>query len=169
MKISPYLLFFTVFFAGGCQSIPGNPNPAAKSDVTVNFEESDKYTDVRDSVSGPTSQYYLDEIGKYLKGIAAERLTAGQKLVVTFTDIDLAGDITPGQLNDIRIIKAIYMPRMTLRFQLFDAGGAVIKEGERRLTDMDFQQNGNIIRRGEPLYYDKALIADWVRREFKPL
>jgi hypothetical protein len=167
MKTYPCLLLAAALFAGGCQSVPSNPNPAATTDITVNFQDPDKFTDVRDRASGSASQYYLDELSKYLKEIAARQLTAGQKLAVTFTDIDLAGDIPPGQMNDIRIIKAIYMPRMTLHFQLHDASGAVIKEGDRRLSDMNFQQNSMPIDQNDPLHYDKSLLADWVKREFQ--
>lgn len=167
-KYRGLLILAAVLFAGGCQSTPSNPNPAAPADITVNFQDSDKFTDVRDSTYGSASQYYLDELSKYLKEIAAHSLTAGQKLTVTFTDIDLAGDIPPGQLSDVRIIKAIYIPRMNLHFQLKDTRGAVLKEGDRQLSDMNFQQNVSLINQNEPLKYDKPLLANWVRQEFTP-
>jgi len=166
MKIYPYLFVGAALFVGGCQSTPSNPNPAATKDVTVNFEDSDKFTDVRDSSNGSTNQYYLDELSKYLKEQAAGRLTAGQTLSVTFTDIDLAGDIPPGRIDDVRIIKSIYIPRMKLRFQLQDSGGAVIKEGERNLSDLSYQDTAPPIGQNDPLRYDKALLADWIRKEF---
>lgn len=168
MKTYSCLLFLAAaLFAGGCQSTATNSNPAATSDITVNFQDSDKYTDARDTVNGPTSQYYLDELGKYVKELAAKRLTAGQKLTVTFTDIDLAGDIVPGQRDNVRVIKEIYIPRMVLHFQLQDSSGAVIKEGDRHLSDLNYMQNLlPPIDQNEPLRYDKALLADWVRKEF---
>ena len=82
---------------------------------------------------------------------------------MTFTDIDLAGDITPGQLSDIRVIKEIYRPRMTLAFKLEDASGAVLKEGNRTLIDLNYQQSLPATNQSEPLRYDKALLTDWVR------
>src|SRR3954464_9487729 len=128
-------------FAGGCQSTPTNPNPAASADVTVNFTDPDKFTDVRDSVNGRPSQYYLDELTRYVKEESARHLTSGQKLTVTFKDIDLAGDIPPGSIHDVRIMKEIYIPRMELHFQLMDAAGAVLKEADRRLVDLNYMQN----------------------------
>src|ERR1700712_4043465 len=105
MKNSSCLLFAAVLLASGCQTTPTNPNPASTADITVNFQDSEKYTDVRDTSNGSTSQYYLDELGKYLKESAAPRLTAGEKLTVTFTDIDLAGDILPGRTDSVRTIR----------------------------------------------------------------
>ena len=169
MKIYSCLLFAAALFAGGCQSTPDNTNPASTADITVNFQDSERYTDVRETANGSTSQYYLDELSKTLKESAARRLTAGQKLTVTFTNIDLAGDITPGRTDNVRIIKDIYMPRMALHFQLQDASGAVIKEGDRRLTDLNYQQSATpIVGLNEPLRYDKALLTNWVKTEFYP-
>jgi len=168
MKTYSCLLVAAAMFAGGCQTTPQNPNPAKATDITVNFQDQDKFTDVRETANGGTSQFYLDVLGKFLKETAAARLTAGEKLSVTFTDIDLAGDIRPGQINDIRIVKDIYRPRMTLHFQLTDTSGAVVKEGDRTISDLSFMQNINPIGQNEALRYDKALIADWIRKEFTP-
>jgi Protein of unknown function (DUF3016) len=168
MKIYPSLLLGALLIAAGCTTSPVNPHPAALGDITVNFKDPDKFSDARDSFSGQASQYYLDVLGKYLKEVASQRLNAGQKLEVTFTDIDLAGDIIPGQTTDIRVIKPIYIPRMDLTFTLRDAGGAVIKEGVRHLTDLNFQDNILPINQNEPLRYDKPLLANWVKQEFTP-
>jgi hypothetical protein len=167
MKTYSLLLLVAALFAGGCQTTPSNPNPAKPDDVTVTFKDSDKYTDAREMANGPTSQYYLDELAKHLKEQAARRLTAGQKLVVTVTDIDLAGDILPGSTSNIRVIKEIYTPKMNLHFQLLDSAGAVVKEGDRHLTDLNYMQTVMpIVGQNEPLRYDKALITNWVSKEF---
>ena len=170
MKTYLPLLLLAALLIGGCQSVPPNPTPASESDVTVNFQDPDKFADVRESFGGPTSQYYLDLLSQYVKKTAANRMTAGQKLTVTFTDIDLAGDFVPTSPNmdTVRIIKAIYIPRMNLRFQLTDAKGAILKEGERRLTDLNFQQNFVPLDRNQPLYHDKQLLDTWLRQELKP-
>ncbi len=167
MKPYHFLLIAAALFAGGCQITPQNPNPASPTDVTVNFKDSDKYTDVRETMNGSTSQFYLDELAKYLKDETARRMTAGQKLSVTFTEIDLAGDILPGSINDIRMLEDIYPPRMNLHFQLLDSNGAVIKEGDRHLIDLGYLQTGApLIGQNEPIRYDKALLSNWVSREF---
>lgn len=170
MKTYPCLLVVAALVAGGCQSNLQTADVAAQNNITVTFKNPDNFTDARESFAGSTSQYYLDVLSKHLKEVAARRLPAGQKLTVTFTDIDLAGDFIPGGRagqEDIRFIKSVYIPHMALTFQLTDANGAVIKEGERRLTDLNFQLNMDLVGRNEPLYYDKPLLDRWVEREFK--
>jgi len=139
------------------------------SNVTVAFKEADKFTDARSHFNGSTDQYYLDTLAAHLQKVAARHLAAGQKLEVTFTDIDLAGDFIPTNPNmqDVRIIKDIYIPRMTLIFKVTGPDGKVVKEGERRLNDLNFMSNIGLIDRDQPLYYDKALLTTWVQKEFK--
>jgi len=43
----------------------------------------------------------------------------------------------------------------------------VMKEGERKLSDMIYQQSMQIVGRNEALFYDKQLLKEWVRKEFK--
>ncbi len=142
---------------------------AKRENVSVTFHESEKFTDVRSSFSGETDKHYLDTLAKHLKKSAQSHLAPGQKLEVTFTDIDLAGDFNPTNVRaqDVRIIKDIFMPRQKLTFRLLDEQGQVIKEGERRLTDLNFMNNTGLIGRNEPLFHDKALLSDWLAKEFK--
>lgn len=138
------------------------------SNVTVNFKDSDKFTDARSSFGFGTDEGYLEMLADHLKEVAGQKLAAGQKLEVTFTDVDLAGEFLPtGRADQIRVIKELFMPRLTFTFKLTDASGATVKEGERKITDMNFMSNLSVIGRSEPLFYDKALLTDWVRKEFK--
>jgi hypothetical protein len=169
MKTTPILLLTAALIAGGCQSAQSSSAPTKAGNVTVKFHEADNFTDVRESFGGNASQQYLDILSQHLQRKASALLPPGQKLTVTFTDIDLAGDFLPmkSSMQDIRVIKDIYMPRMSLSFQITDADGNVIKEGARRLTDLNFMNNLGLIGRNQPLYYDKALLDDWVQKELK--
>lgn len=164
-KFSPSLLLAAALAAGSVLTAA-----ESKSDeVTVSFHEPKKFTDVRSHFGGDTDQYYLDTLATHLKRTVSKRLAPGMKLEVTFTDIDLAGDFVPGDVRsqDIRVIKEIYIPRQKLVFKLIDADGQVVAEGERRLSDLNFMNNASIIGRNEPLFHDKALLSDWISREFK--
>ena len=165
MKTCSSLLFLAAMAAGSVLTAAA----ATSSAVTVKFNESDKFTDAASHFGGGTDKYYLEMLSEHLQKAAGGKLAPGQRLEVTFTDIDLAGDFIPGNpsTQDIRIIKDIYIPRMVLSFRLLDADGKVIKEGERKLTDLNFMSNLGIIDRNLPLFYDKALLTDWVRKELK--
>lgn len=146
------------------------PTPAAKApdNVTVQFQDPDKFTDVRENNSTITSTYYLGVLKDYLARTASPLLGAGQKLTVTFTDIDLAGENLFNQPNMVRVVKDIYSPKAKLKFQLLAADGSVIKEGERQLIDLNFMMQSTRIGSNEPLYYDKQMLKQWVQTEFAP-
>ena len=169
MKTPAIILLTASLFIAGCQSAPANLNRASMADISVQFRKPDTFTDVRDSTGGRFSQSYLDLLAKHLQTTAANRLRRGQKLSVIFTDIDLAGDIQPGGTNDVRIVQSSHFPRMEVSFILTDEQSVVLKQGDRRLHDLDFQTTMlSLSERNSPLAYDKRLLTDWVAEEFAP-
>lgn len=135
--------------------------------VTVTFQDPDKFTDVRENGSNDNSASDLDELQACLQQAASPALAAGQKLAITITDIDLAGENRLNQPDQIRVMKDVYPPRVSLKFQLIGADGKVLKEGERKLQDLDYLAQSGRPGSQEPLYYDKQLLKDWARKEFK--
>jgi len=150
-------------------ALPAVAASAAKTpeNVTVTFQDPDSFTDVLENGSNTTSTYYLDQLRECIQQAASPLLASGQKLAVTVTDIDLAGETRFNQPHQIRIMKDIYTPKTHLKFQLLDAEGKVLKEGERRLTDMNYLMQIRRPGQEEPLYYDKELLRQWVKSEFK--
>ncbi len=144
---------------------------AEPSRVSVTFENPEKFTDIKDSQFGTDKgrDHYL----KLLRTVAEEEgnrlLPAGQKLALTFHDIDLAGDYLPSMPanRDIRVMKDIFAPRMKLSFTITDAAGAVVKEGAETVSDMNYLNSISIVGRSEELYYDRTLLRDWLRRTLK--
>jgi hypothetical protein len=157
----------------GVTSIMGvqaaDPKPAPR--IEVSFLNPEDFTDAADGQRG--SDYGRDanlaELKAHLERKANSYIPAGQKLEVTITDVDLAGEIEPWrspQAHDIRIIKDIYSPRIDLSYKLVDtATGAAIKEGTNKLRDLTFNMNIHI-NRNDPRLYEKALLDDWLRNEF---
>jgi hypothetical protein len=93
----------------------------------------------------------------------------GQSLVVSITEVDMAGNFEPlrTRLAEVRIVRDVYPPRIDLIFKWTDSGGAILKQGERKLRDLAFMTGANLYR-GDPLRYEKALLDDWLDREFRP-
>lgn len=138
----------------------------SSSPVVVNFQNPDKFTDVRERHSNETSIALLEELRQYVQHTAGPLLPSGSKLTVTFMDVDLAGDIRPDK-DDIRVMTGTTLPRAHLKFRLVDAKGKVRKEGDRKLSDLNYQNSGTLVGRDDPLYYDKQLLKDWISKEFK--
>lgn len=68
--------------------------------------------------------------------------------------------------QDVRVVKDIYPPRVSLDFKLLDAEGKVISEGKRQLRDLSFQMTV-ALPSSDPLRYDKEMLSNWLRQEFK--
>lgn len=95
----------------------------------------------------------------------AERLPAGQQLVVEFLDIDLAGDVFPRvPVQDIRVLKGrADWPRMHLRYRI-ERDGTVLRSGERELADANYLMHSSRYN-GELYQHEKDMLDDWFRKE----
>ena len=112
---------------------------------------------------------WLLQLAKYMRKQADKQLAPGNKLELTIVDIQRAGRYEPWHGLDrqnIRMIRDIYPPRMTVKYRETDASGAVVAEGERKLTDMAFMVNSGMINDSDPLRYEKRMIDSWLRRDF---
>ena len=144
---------------------------AARADVT--WAPNPQLSEVRDN---PMRRGWLrpeewqkqigDEFGK-----RAERvLPPDQHLEVHIDDIKLAGDFEPWHtrpgLDDARILKDIYPPRIDLHYKLLASDGRVVREGDAKLRDSAYLQRA-VPNSTDPLRYDKRMIDEWLAREFK--
>jgi hypothetical protein len=164
MKTTFALSFLAVLalVGAGCQSQPAGPH----GKVVVNFDQPEKFTDVKTTMSGGTEQGYLDSLRQYLEDRAGPYVPVNQTLTVTFTDIDMAGDIRPTRTGDVRVVKSIYPPRLNFSFTLTDAGGKVVKEGTEKLVNT-FPETTTGIGRDDVLFYEKDLLSDWMRKTLR--
>ena len=141
------------------------------TNVEVSFINAENFTDVKEEYmdSGRGRDRVLDEMKKHIIWSASRCIAADRKLEIKVTDIDLAGDFEPWrspQLMDVRILRDIYPPRISLEFRLLDAQGKVVSEGKRELQDHTYLMM-SAMPSHDGLRYDKQLISDWLRREFK--
>lgn len=140
--------------------------------TTVTFVSPEKFTDASDRFNSDRERNdNLAELRVYLIQHVAPYLATGQKLTIAVTDVDLAGEFEPWcgpRFDDIRIVKDIYPPRIQLTFRLMDADGQVVKEGKRDLRDMTFLMKLSL-NQDDPLRYEKTLLDDWLREEFRGL
>ena len=169
MKTTRYMLM-TLLGIAPVLEVSAAPSARTIARAEVNFFEPQKFTDVRDSYTGDfTRTTYLDSIRDHVLEQAKYYVPEGHTLSVTFTDIDMAGDFEPWRgprFDDIRVVKDIYPPRITLAFRLTDAEGNVVKEGKRDLRDLAFMMKITMSFRDDPVRHEKALLDDWLRAEF---
>ncbi|KAF0095666.1 MAG: hypothetical protein E1N59_442 [Puniceicoccaceae bacterium 5H] len=148
--------------------------PFAQAQLTVNYLEPDEYKDI----AYPTNrddQKALNAVSKELNEKLAKLYEKNfgkenpQPLELTFEEIDLAGEYEWWRvdLDDTRIIKDIYPPRMVISYKLKDDQGNVVSEGTKNLTDLGFQMTAGPRSNWENLYYEKELLEDFFNYELR--
>lgn len=148
--------------------------PTDESRVKVFYDTPEKFTDFTTSSFGSASEKdlkYLTELfTAHIASQAKLYLNPDERLEVTFKDIDLAGRFEPERgpnLQDVRIFRDITYPRMVLTFRLLGPDGQVRLEGERRLSDMNYNMNLRPPTTDPEYRHDKDLLSDWMRSEFR--
>lgn len=114
---------------------------------------------------------WVRKLAEHLQTGAERQLPEGHQLQITLTDIDRAGDYEPWygpQFDRVRIMRDIHWPKIDLSFVQTDADGRVVAEGERTLSDPSYLRRLSSVRQHHELYYEKALLDSWLRREFNP-
>ncbi len=171
MKTTRLLLLSALAWVGA-GTVSALDTVKGPSRVEVVFFEPEKFIDVRDSYMGSDKgrDGTLETLKEYLTTRGVRGLLPGQKLAITITEVDLAGDFEPwrgGQWGDVRIVKDIYPPRISLVFRLTNADGTIVKEGKRDLRDLAFMMKLTMGFRDDPLRHEKALLDDWLSAEFR--
>ncbi len=141
--------------------------------VQVSWAPTEKLSEVKDNQIGRgwlRPEEWQRSLSEYLRKRADIVLPEGQRLEVTIDDIKLAGAYEPWRgpdLQDVRIMKDVYPPRVDLHYRLLAADGTSIRDGDNKLRDMGYLQR-TLPFSNDPLRYDKRLIDDWLRKEFGP-
>lgn len=149
----------------------------AAASVEINWKDPESYTDVRpsnESRSGFQKRTFAALEKTFVT--LAEALPDGQKLTITVTNLDLAGEVWPSSFvglgqsaaSDVRLIKRIDIPRMKFSYTLTDANGAELKSADVSIKDMGFMDGINRHFNSDPLRYEKAMIEDWFGDELAP-
>ena len=156
----------TVDAADAPRSLPDD------SAIAVQWTDPAEFTDLKFSGNRFEARRgnWVMQLAEHLRKSAGKQLPDGERMEVTITDIDRAGRYEPWQgvrMQDVRILRDIYPPSMTLTFKRYGADGQVIAEGERRLRDLGYLQRSSPINGSDNLRHEKRLIDDWLRSELR--
>lgn len=138
--------------------------------VQVSWTDPAQFTELRHSRNRWEAERgdWVRQLAEHLQETAAKSLPPGQRLEVLITDIKRAGDFEPWggmSMRDVRIMRDIYPPRISLQFTRYDAAGAVLDQGERKLADVGYLTQSSF--GNDALRYEKRLIDDWVRQDLR--
>jgi hypothetical protein len=143
---------------------------AATGTVAVRYDHPENFAEtkeVRAFAPMRADSGYLQTLKAYIQKRATPVLEQGQTLDIVVTDLDRAGSYLPsvGSGQPVRVVKDIYPPRITLHFRLLDSQGRVVREGERKLTDLGFMYDSpGGFSNTDSLRYEKRMIDRWLAR-----
>jgi Protein of unknown function (DUF3016) len=153
-----------------CGLLLSLPSIGQVAPVEVHYVHSENFADVGNHRFSDERirATYLEQLRGHLVREAARLLASGERLSVSVTELDMAGEFEAWRppAVDARIVKDIYPPRIDLSFRLAAGDGKVVKEGERLLRDPAFLVSANRYP-DDPLRYEKALIDRWLEQELK--
>ncbi len=155
---------------------PTSPNTQAAAQaatdapVTVQFVDPAGFAEVRATPRQGDSQAkaWMDTLDRHLEQRAPRYLPPDTHLLVQFTDVKLAGDYEPWRrpgLDNVRIVRDIYPPRIDVNYLLTDSKGQILKQGSSKLRDPAFLMHVRSYP-SDPLGYEKDMLDDWLRKEF---
>ena len=140
---------------------------ACAGEAKVTWQEPDNYTDIREGNDLRDSfRQGLFRDFELLFTDLARRLPDGYLLDVTVTDVDLAGEVNGmhfGRWQDIRVIKALYWPRMSLDYKLTDGTGQLLASGHEDIKDMAFFDRGVWLRLTR-FSFEEQMLRDWFKK-----
>jgi len=138
----------------------------AAGTVQVSFIQPEKFADVRDAAF--RAEDNLANLQRHLEQVGALYTPDGQTLKIEVLDVDLAGEVRPGtRPHDIRVLRGrADWPRVELRYTL-EVPGAAPRTGRATVSDMAYLQRITPSYAGEPLPYERRMLEDWFKAEFK--
>jgi hypothetical protein len=143
----------------------------AAATVSVTFVQPEKFTDAGHSRGRATQRELAqlrEDLQQHLQRLADGKLAASDALQVEVLDIDLAGDFESyrmARLSEVRVVRDITSPRITLRYNL-KQGDRMVTGVEEHLSDMNFLWGHNRYSSGDRLRYEKPLLDRWFENRF---
>jgi len=177
LSLKALLLATLVGFAAGGHAGPRDvtdpnlPRTLEKAGpVSVSWSDPAQFSEIRRSGNRWEARRgdWVVKLAEHIQTRAERSLPAGERMEVTITDIQRAGNYEPWhgpQADDVRFVRDIYPPRIELSFKRYDAQGAVVSEGERRLSDLSYLSNVRSANSNDTLQYEKRLIDTWLSQE----
>lgn len=138
---------------------------AAEDRVQVRYVDVGKFADFGDSSwdrerNEKDFSLMLQELGK--------RLPAGQRLSLEIRDVNLAGESEWWRTRnpELRVMRDVTWPMVELRYTL-SAGGQVIKQGEARVSDLNYLHSSFFpsAQRNDRFAYEQRMLERWMKDE----
>jgi len=142
---------------------------AGAGNAQIRFVNPQEYTDAAMDGAYRTDPRVLSLLERHFQSLAARCLSPGQTLNIQVFDIDLAGQVEwwrRGSGNNVRVMREITWPRITLAYTLHGDDGRAA-EAREQVSDMEYLWAGGRMRsESEALPYERAMLERWFAQRF---
>ncbi len=157
-----FIVLLTLFMIGFGSNI--------QAKTEINFDQPEKFMDFRsrDVLTSIDRNRLTADLSKNIEKLAEQILPANHSMNITFTDIDMAGNIFPGA-NEIRKVSN-NTDRTLLKFdyEIIDNNGESIKKGQEKLINMYFNNAMNREAkqfRQSRFKHELVLFSRWLKKQ----
>ena len=159
-----FVMSTLLLLASGCsimQKDPAQPREVQAGTVSVTTANPDSFTPVAaaQKESKAARRAWVEALSEHMADRIAEALRDGERAEVNISDIRRATAMSGASSQDV------VPPRIALTFKRLSAKGKVVQTASRTLQDNALQLKGRRYE-NDPLRYEKALVDDWVTKEF---
>ena len=159
-----FVMSTLLLLASGCsimQKDPAQPREVQAGTVSVTTANPDSFTPVPSAKkeSKAERRAWVEALSEHMADRIAEALRDGERAEVNISDIRRATAMSGASSQDV------VPPRIALTFKRLSAKGKVVQTASRTLQDNALQLKGRRYE-NDPLRYEKALVDDWVTKEF---
>ncbi|QNP50301.1 DUF3016 domain-containing protein [Diaphorobacter aerolatus] len=167
----------TLLLAGGCtllQKNPDQPPPPREiqpGTVSVTTDNPEHFTSAPSErrESSAARRAWVEKLSEHIADRIAAALPEGERAEVHISDIRRAPVTSAADSSgEARSAQGVVPPRITLTFKRLSSRGKVLQSGSRTLQDASLQLKAGRYA-DDSLRYEKALVDDWVSKEFKDL
>ncbi|WP_105253186.1 DUF3016 domain-containing protein [Pseudoalteromonas sp. T1lg75] len=137
-------------------------------EAKIKWQDLNDYADARPSneVKKPYHDRLMKKFDKHFN-FEAQNLPEGSVFKAEITDLDLAGEVRFG-MNEFRVMKPVYIPRIEFSYKLVDKDGKVLSSGDVDIKDMSYMDRMRSIHSDKEFYYDFRLISSWFQDSLYP-
>ena len=159
-----FVMSTMLLLASGCsimQKDPAQPREVQAGTVSVTTANPDSFTPVAaaQKESKAARRAWVEALSEHMADRIAEALRDGERAEVNIADIRRATAMSGASSHEV------VPPRISLTFKRLSAKGKVVQTASRTLQDNALQLKGRRYE-NDPLRYEKALVDDWVTKEF---
>jgi hypothetical protein len=142
-------------------AVPGPPGS-----VEIVFMQPERYIDAGDGPAEVRANLAL--LQRSLQELARQWLQPGQSLHIEVEQVDLAGRVEPALRHPqpLRVLRGdVDWPRIDLQYTLSTAATGTPTSGTASISDQAYLLHP-IANTGEPLRYERRMLAQWFRQRF---